>query len=99
MDVIADFFEKIRNLVIWTDPNMTTLFYCLLLILFIVVTFLPLRFILFLACAYKFFCGRRWQHKRITNNREVCRLELINFLHETEKLSFVITDFDRKWSV
>ncbi len=99
MDVIADFFEKIRNLVIWTDPNMTTLFYCLLLILFIVVTFLPLRFILFLACAYKFFCGRRWQHKRITNNREVCRLELINFLHETEKLHLVVTDFDKKWSV
>lgn len=97
MDVIADFFEKVRNLVLWTDPNMTSLFFVLLLVMFIIVTFLPLRFILFLACAYKFFCGRRWQHKRITNNREVCRLELINFLQE-HKLSHVITDFDRKWS-
>ena len=97
MDIIADFFEKLRNLVLWEDANMTTLFFVLLIVLFIVVSFLPLRFILFLACAYKFASGRRWQHKRITNNREVCRLELINFLHE-QKLAQVVTDFDRKWS-
>jgi len=60
MDVIADFFEKLRNLFLWEDQNMTTLFFVLLLVLFIIVTFLPLRFILFLSCAYKFFCGRRW---------------------------------------
>ena len=60
LDVIADFFEKVRNLVLWTDPSMTSLMVALLLIIFIVVTFLPLRFILFLACAYKFACGRRW---------------------------------------
>ena len=98
MDVIADFFEKTRNLVLWTDPSMSRLFFVLLIVLFLVVTFLPMRFILFLACAYKFACGTRWQHKRITNNREVCRLELINFLHES-KLDHVITDFDKKWSV
>ena len=97
MDVIADFFEKARNLVLWTDASMTQIFFVLLLILFIVVTFLPLRFILFLACAYKFASGRRWQHKRITNNREVCRLELINFLEE-QKLSQVVVHFDQKWS-
>lgn len=82
MDIISDFFEKTRNLVLWEDYNMTTLFFVLLLVIFIIVTFLPMRFILFLACAYKFACGRRWQHKRITNNREVCRLELINFFQE-----------------
>ena len=83
MDVIADFCEKVRNLVLWTDQSMTSVFFVLLIILFIVVTFLPMRFILFLACAYKFACGQRWQNKRITNNREVCRLELINFLQES----------------
>lgn len=76
---------------------MTALFFVLLVILFIIVTFLPLRFILFLACAYKFASGQRWQNKRITNNREVCRLELINFLQE-QKLSHVVTNFDEKWS-
>ena len=76
---------------------MTALFFVLLLVLFIIVTFLPLRFILFLACAYKFACDQRWQNKRITNNREVCRLELINFLQE-QKLSTVVTNLDKKWS-
>ena len=80
MDVIADFFEKVRNLVLWEDQNMTALFFVLCIVVWLVVTFLPMRFILFLACAYKFFCGRRWQHKRITNNREVCKLELVNFI-------------------
>ena len=60
MDIISDFFEKVRNLVLWEDQNMTALFFVLLLVLFIIVTFLPLRFILFLACAYKFASGRRW---------------------------------------
>ena len=57
MDIISDFFEKVRNLVLWEDQNMTALFFVLLLVIFIIVTFLPLRFILFLACAYKFACG------------------------------------------
>jgi hypothetical protein len=96
MDVICDFFEKIRNLVIWEDYNMTSLFFALLVVLFLVVTFLPMRFILFLACAYKFACGSRWQWKRVTNNQEVCKLELINFLEEN-KLSAVVTDFDQTW--
>ena len=96
MDVITDFFEKSRNLTLWEDPNMSQLFFILLVVIFLVVTFLPLRFILFLACIYKFACGMKWQHKRITNNREVCRLELINFLQE-QKLDRVITDFDKKW--
>ena len=60
MDIIADFFEKMRNLVLWEDANMTMLFFILLAVIFIVVTFLPLRFILFLACIYKFASGRRW---------------------------------------
>lgn len=97
MDVISDFFEKVRNLVFWEDQNMTALFFVLLLVIFIIVTFLPLRFILFIACAYKFACGQRWQRKRIINNREVCRLELLNFLQE-QKLNHVVTNFDEKWS-
>lgn len=95
--MICDFFEKARNLVVWEDPKMTSLFFCLLVVLFILVTFLPLRFILFIACIYKFICGRNWQGKRIRNNQEVCRLELINFLDE-QKLSQAVTDFDASWT-
>ena len=60
MDVIADFFEKVRNLVLWEDDKMTAMFFFILVVLWLAVTFLPMRFILFLSNAYKFFCGRRW---------------------------------------
>ena len=96
MDVICDFFEKVRNIVVWEDPSMTKLFFYLLLVLFLLVTFLPLRFIIFVAFVYKYLCGMRWQNKRVINNKEVCRIELLNFLEE-KRLSAVITDFDKKW--
>ena len=35
MDIIADFFEKMRNLVLWEDANMTMLFFILLAVIFI----------------------------------------------------------------
>lgn len=46
MDIIIDWFEKIRNLIQWSDPKMTQVFLILLVISFLVITFLPMRFIL-----------------------------------------------------
>lgn len=57
IEVICDFFEKLRNLFQWEDPNMTFYFLIILIILFIFVTFLPLRFILSLSTFYKFWKG------------------------------------------
>lgn len=68
MEVICDWTEKIRNLFVWEDPTQTSLFFGLALVCFIVVTFLPMRHILFIANIYKFACGTRWQWKRVTNN-------------------------------
>ena len=98
MDVICDFFEKVRNLIVWEDPNITQLFFYLLIVLFLFVTFLPLRTIIFWSFVYKFLCGLRWQNKRVINNKEVCRIELLNFLEE-KGLSTTITDFSQKWDV
>ena len=75
---------------------MTQLFFFLLLLLFLVVTFLPLRTIIFVSLIYKFICGLRWQNKRVINNKEVCRLELRNFLQERNLISHV-ADFDKRW--
>ena len=61
-------------------------------------TFLPLRTIIFVSFIYKYLCGLRWQRKRVINNTEVCRLELLNFLEE-KQLSSVIIDFSQKWDV
>ena len=96
IEVICDFAEKARNLVQWEDTMQTQLFLLLLFIIFLVVTFLPLKFILTLSTAYKFYKGRGWQKKRIRNNEEVCRLELLNFL-KTNNLSRVILNFEHTW--
>jgi hypothetical protein len=84
MDVITDWFEKIRNLVQWSDPSMTKLFLILLVVCFLVVTFLPMRFILSLSYFYKFWKGQSWQRRRINNNQEVCRIELAHFLDKNK---------------
>ena len=72
---------------------MTYLFLLLLIVIFLVVTFLPLRFILTLSTFHKFWKGRTWQKRRVNNNQEVCRIELENFLKE-HKMSNCVTDFD-----
>lgn len=96
--MITDWFEKIRNLVQWSDPSMTKLFLILLVVCFLVVTFLPMRFILSLSYFYKFWKGRSWQRRRINNNQEVCRIELAHFL-EKNKLQGAITNYNEKWDV
>lgn len=60
LEIICDFFEKLRNLVYWEDPNMTFLLLVLLIVLFLFVTFLPLRVIFTFAIFYKFCCGLKW---------------------------------------
>ena len=79
----------------WEDPTMTMIFLLLLTVLFIFVTFLPLRFILTLSTAYKFYKGLAWQKKRRVNNEEVCRIEMNNFLKESKIVT--IADYDERW--
>lgn len=84
LEVICDFFEKVRNLFQWEDPNMTQYFLILLIVIFIVVTFLPMRFILSCALFYKFYKSQNFQKRRTTNNEEVCRIEMANFFAENK---------------
>lgn len=63
---------------------MTHHFLLILVVLFLFVTFLPLRFIISCAVFYKFYKGQNWQKKRQTNNQEVCRIEMQNFFSENK---------------
>jgi len=74
---------------------MTSIFLLLLVVIFIFVTFLPIRFILTLSTAYKFYKGLAWQKKRRINNEEVCRIEMVNFFKEAKITT--ITDYDDRW--
>ena len=98
LDCICDFWEKVRNLVRWEDPAATWIYLGTLVIVFLVVTFLPLRQIIHIALVYKFVNKKKWQGKRVENNEEVCRIELANFLKE-KQLDRWVNQYDEKWEV
>ena len=98
MELICDFFEKSKNLVKWEEVKLTKIFSVILVFLFFIVTFFPLRTIIVLYLLYKFYRGQTYHSRRVRNNKEVVRLELMNFL-EDNKMTHVITDFDLKWEI
>jgi len=50
LETICDFAEKSKNLIKWDEPLMTWYFFLLLVMLFIFVTFVPLRAIIYVYC-------------------------------------------------
>ena len=99
MDQTCDFFEKTKNLIKWEEPRMTKYFLLLCLVLFIVVTFIPIRIIIMIYLIYKFYKRQFYHKKRIRHNREVLTIEFLNFVEEN-KLRQQLGDknkFDESW--
>lgn len=48
-DTICDFIEKVAKLLNWHDQKSSYIFLTILLLLFVAVTFLPIRFLIVLA--------------------------------------------------
>ena len=82
MDKYCDYFEKYKNLIQWEDSRMTKLAIIVLIIIFVIVTYLPIRLFLAIACIYKFYKGKNWHKKRVRNNREICKMELQNLFND-----------------
>lgn len=61
---------------------MTNIFYIVVIIGFLIVTFLPLRFFMTVSYTYKFYKGQYWNNKRQRNNQEICRIELQNLFDD-----------------
>lgn len=57
-------------------------------LLFVVVTFLPIRYMIMAGVINRVYQGRRWNVRRYASNRELCKLELIK-LFETIKIDIV----------
>jgi len=96
MDITCDFFEKTKNLIKWEEPRMTRYFFLLAIVLFIAVTFIPLRIIICYYLIYKFYKGQFYHTRRLRNNREVINIEFNNFL-EDNKLKAQLINFDESW--
>lgn len=84
MDIICDFFEKSKNLIKWEEPRMTKYFFLLGIILFIAVTFIPLRIIICVYLVYKFHRGQFYHKRRIRSNKEIITIEFMNFLEDNK---------------
>lgn len=93
MDAVCDAFEKTKNLILWEQKRMTSYFILIAFVLFLAVTFLPLRALIWLYLTHRFNRGRFFHKRRIRNNREVLLIEWNNFL-EDNKWHGALTD---KW--
>lgn len=84
-DKYCCYFEKFKNVIEWSDQKATWVFICAMLLLFILVTFLPIRAMIIAGVINRFYRGHRWNERRYTSNRELCKLELTK-LFETIKI-------------
>ena len=82
IDLYCDYFEKYKNLILWEEPKMTALFSVALIVAFVIVTFLPIRFFIFASYTWRFYKGKKFQERRQRNNREICMIELQNLLDD-----------------
>jgi hypothetical protein len=50
MDLVCNFYEKTKNLIRWEEARMTQYFALVCFLMFLVVTFLPIRILFMLNC-------------------------------------------------
>jgi hypothetical protein len=86
MDSMCDAYEKTKNLFRWEQKRMTFYFTLFAFVLFLLVTFFPLRTLIMLYLTYKFNRGRHFHKRRVRNNREVLLIEYNNFLEDNRSL-------------
>ena len=86
MDSVCNFYEKTKNLIRWEEARMTQYFALVSFLMFLVVTFLPIRILFMIYLTRRFYRGQFYHKKRIRNNREVLLIEYRNFIEEHKSL-------------
>ena len=86
MDSWCNFYEKTKNLIRWEESRMTQYFAGVSFVLFLIVTFLPLRILFMLYLTRRFYRGQFYHKKRVRNNVEVLLIEYRNFIEEHKTL-------------
>lgn len=107
-DTICDFIEKMNKLLTWQDYKTSLVFLLILIGIFVVVTFLPIRFLLVLVSKYMriltcivlkaYKKGTHYYEKKYWNNKEACKIELRNFFNHNGiyKLQDML-QFENRW--
>lgn len=90
VDKIFDTIEKIHKLIIWEDHDASETALLFLLIVFLILTFIPLRLIICIGIFLKFRKGSTYYKRRWTGNRECCRIEIRNFFLDHKYYPFEV---------
>jgi hypothetical protein len=108
---VFDFIEKLDKLLKWRNAKASTVYLIILLVVFVVVAFLPIRYFVLLASKFmhtlvtinivlkKFNKGRTYYKRRFIGSREACKIELRNFFLNQQifKLKELVGSAEHKW--
>ena len=83
-----DLIEKIFKVFAWTDSQTSDLFLWILIALFIVVTFVPIRPFIAFGLIAKFSKESKFYKRRYISNNECALIAIRNFFYYNECYSF-----------
>lgn len=80
LEYAVDLFEKSKNLLSWRDHLMTKYFLIFVIVLYILVVSLPLRYITIVYLIRRFHKGKSYYKRRKRSNMAIASIELRKFL-------------------
>ena len=87
VNFLFDLVEKIMKIDSWEEEGASNIVLIALIIVFLVVSFIPLRFIICILLLDKFHEGSTWYERRWINNEECCKIEIRNFFYNQKSYS------------
>jgi hypothetical protein len=82
LEVVVTIAEKIKNLLLWKSKSATMYVLLGLCLGYLVVTFIPLRYIIILGLLKKFTRGYTYYERVYANNIEIAKIEISRFLND-----------------
>lgn len=76
-----DLVEKIFKMFSYENPSTSDLFLGIFVVLFIVVSFIPIRFVVILGILDKFHTESKFYKRRYISNYECCSIAIRNFFY------------------
>jgi hypothetical protein len=79
---------------------MTSYFLLLMFIMFLVITFLPMKTLFMMYLTRRFYRGQFYHKKRVRNNREALLIEYSNFIEDNKHLlpkTSNVNNLEEKW--
>ncbi len=76
-----DMCQKLMKILSWEENTASDIVLLVLIVVFLVVSFVPLRVIICAVLINKFVEGSTWYERRWISNQECCKIEIRNFFY------------------